>query len=171
VAKFHPDFVKARELEIKYCWHDLALFRHENSKVHSRKEIRRFLLDSVVIYHESEMIHLIVIKRNPHIKTWTCAKFRNECGRIYALKKIPQNKSKGKNESAPTYLKEKVPLWDYFEDIELELTVDQTEFKPVLIPEPLHIQRAKNCFNKFARFNHKYDPNFKVDESQFDLIS
>jgi len=52
-----------------------------------------------------------------------------------------------------------------------DLTVDRVVFKPVLIPEPLHIQRAKNCFNTFAGFNHKYDPNFKVDESQFDLIS
>jgi len=49
LAKFHPDVAKARETEIKYCWGDLPLFRSEESRGHSRKEIRRFLLDSVVI--------------------------------------------------------------------------------------------------------------------------
>jgi len=61
-------------------------------------------------------------------------------------------------------------LWNYLEGLESKLTVACTEFKPVLILEPLHVQRAKNCFNKFAGFNHKYNPNFKVDESKFDLI-
>jgi len=117
------------------------------------------------------MVHLIVCKDDdPHIKTWTRTRFKNECGRIYALKKLPQNKSKGKDENTPTYLKKRVSLWDYFEDIELELTVACTEFKPLLIPEHLHIQRANKCFNTFFGFNYKYDPNFKVDESQFDLI-
>jgi len=40
----------------------------------------------------------------------------------------------------------------------------------VLIPEPLHVQRAKRCFKKFAGFNHKYDPNFNADKSKFDLV-
>jgi len=123
LAKFHPDVVKARELEVKYCWQDLPLFCSEDSKGHSRKEIRRFLLDSVVIDYQSEMFHLIVRKNNPHIKTWTCAKFRNESGRIYALKKLPQNKSKDEDESAPTYFKKKVPLWNYLEGLESKLTV------------------------------------------------
>jgi len=60
---------------------------------------------------------------------------------------LPQKKSKSKSksedESAPIYIKERVSLWDYFEGMESELTVDQTEFKPVLIPEPLHIQQKK----------------------------
>jgi len=116
------------------------------------------------------MFHFIVQKNDPHIKTWMRAKFRNESGRIYALKKLPQNKVKDGDENAPIYFKKKVPLWDYFEGLELELTVAHTEFKPVLIPEPLHVQRAKNCFNKFAGFNHKYDPNFNIDESKFNLI-
>jgi len=59
---------------------------------------------------------------------------------------------------------------DYVERLRLDLAVVRTYFKPVLIPEPLHIQRAKNCFNTFFGFNYKYDPNFKVDKSQFDLI-
>jgi len=130
----------------------------------------RFLLNSVVADHKSGLIHLITCKGNAHVKTWTCMKFRNECGRIYALKKLPQKKSKSKDGSAPIYVKVRVSLWDYFEVLESKLTVDRTEFKPVLIPEPLHIQREKNCFNKFAKFNHEYDPNFKADESQFDLI-
>jgi len=169
LAKFHPDVIKAKELEIKYCWADLPLFCSEDSKGHSRKEIKRFLLDSVVIDCWSELFHLIVQKNNPHIKTWTRAKFRNESGRVLALKKLPQNKIKDKDENAPIYSKKKVPLWDYFEGLESKLTVAYTEFKPVLIPEPLHIQRAKNCFNTFSGFNYKYNPNF-VDESQFDLI-
>jgi len=49
LAKFHPDVVKAKELEIKYCWGNLPLFRSEDSKGHSRKEIRHFLLDSVLL--------------------------------------------------------------------------------------------------------------------------
>jgi len=61
-------------------------------------------------------------------------------------------------------------LWNYLEGLESKLTVDRTEFKPVLIPEPLHIQWAKNCFNKFAGFNHKFESNFDIDESKFDLV-
>jgi len=170
LAKFHPDVVKAKELEIKYCWADLPLFRSEDSKGHSRKEIRRFLLESIVIDCWSELFHLIVQKNYPHIKTWTRSKFRNESGRIYALKKLPQDKAKDGDENALTYFKKKVPLWNYLEGLESKLTVACTEFKPILIPEPLHIQRAKNCFNTFAGFNYKYDPNFKVDESKFNLI-
>jgi len=111
-----------------------------------------------------------VRKNDPHIKTWTRSKFRNESGRIYALKKLPQEKAKDGDESALTYFKKKIPLWNYLEGLESKLTVACTEFKPVLIPEPLHIQQAKNCFNTFAGFNYKYDPNFKVDESKFNLI-
>jgi len=117
------------------------------------------------------MFHLIVCKDDPHIKMWTRSKFKNESGRIMALKKLPQHKVKDDDEDAPPkYFKKKVLLWNYLEDLESELTVACTEFKPVLIPEPLHVQCAKNCFNKFAGFNHKYDPNFNVDESKFDLI-
>jgi len=77
----------------------------------------------------------------------------------------------GDEDKEPKYVKKMVPLWEYVERLIPDLTVDPVVFKPVLIPEPLHLQRAKNCFNTFAGFNHKYDPNFKVDESQFDLIS
>jgi len=102
---------------------------------------------------------------------WTCSKFKNESGQIVALKKLPQHKVKDEDEDAPPkYFKKMVPLWKYLEGLESKLTVACTEFKPELILEPLHVQHAKNCFNKFAGFNHKYDPNFKVDESKFDLI-
>jgi len=168
LAKFHPDVVKARELEIKYCWADLPLFCSEDSKGYSRKEIRCFLLDSIVIDCWSELFHLIVQKNYPHIKTWTCAKFRNESGRIYAFKNY--HKTKLRMEMKMCQFKKKVPLWNYLEGLESKLTVACTEFKPVLILEPLHVQRAKNCFNTFAGFNYKYDPNFKVDESKFNLI-
>jgi len=83
---------------------------------------------------------------------------------------LPKNKVKDGDEDVPQYTKKKVPLWGYVEDIVSKLTVACTEFKPMLIPEPLHIQRAKECFNVFPGFNHKYDPNFKVDESKFDLV-
>jgi len=142
----------------------------EDSKGHSRKEIRCFLLDSVVIDCQSEMLHLIVHKNDPHIKMWTRAKFRNESGRIYALKKLPQNKVKDGDENTPNYFKKKVPLWNYLDGLESKLTVAHTEFKPALIPEPLHIQQTKNCFNKFAGFNHKFDSNFNIDESKFNLV-
>jgi len=147
------------------------LFHSKNSKGHPRKEIERFLLDSIVIDCKSEMFYLIECKDNPHIKTWMCSKFRNESGRIYALKKLPQHKVKdGDEEAPPKYFKKRVPLWDYLKDLESELNVVRTEFKPVLILEPLHVQRAKNCFDTFAGFKHKYNPNFKIDESEFDLI-
>jgi len=170
LAKFHPDVVKARDSEIKYCWHDITLFRNQNNRGHTRKEIRHFLLNSVVADHKSRLIHTITRKRNAHMTTFSCMAFRNECGRVYALKKLPQKKSTSKDKSAPIYIKERVPLWDFFEGMESELVVDQTEFRPTLTPEPLHIQQEKNCFNKFAKFNHKYNPNLKIDESQFDLI-
>jgi len=110
-------------------------------------------------------------KDDPHIKMWMRSKFKNESGRILALKKLPQHKVKdGDEEAPPKYVKKIVPLWEYLECLISKLTVACTEFKPVLIPEPLHVQRAKNCFNTFAGFNHKYDPNFKVDDSKFDLI-
>jgi len=35
-------------------------------------------------------------------------------------------------------------LRNYLEGLELKLTVACTEFKPVLIPEPLHVQMAKS---------------------------
>jgi len=57
LAKFHPNVVKARGSEIKYYWADLPLFCSEDSKGYSQKEIRRFLLDSVVIDCQSEMFH------------------------------------------------------------------------------------------------------------------
>jgi len=91
LAKFHLEVTKAKELEIKYCWANLPLFCSEDSKGHSRKEIRHFLLDSVVIDHWSEMFHLIVCKDDPHIKMWTHSKFKNDSGRILALKKLPQH--------------------------------------------------------------------------------
>jgi len=168
LAKFHPEVVKARESEIKYCWAKLPLFCSKDSKGHSRKH---FLLDSVVIDHQSEMFHLIVHKDDPHIKTWMLSKFKNESGRILALKKLLQHPVKGEDaEVPPKYFKKKVPLWDYLEGLESKLTVAHTKFKPVLIPESLHVQRAKNCFNKFAGFNHKYDPNFNTDKSKFNLV-
>jgi len=129
------------------------------------------LLDSVVIDYRSELFYLITHKGDPGIRMWTCPKFRNECARVLALKKLPQHKVKDGNEEAPPkYVTKMVPLWEYVERLIPDLTVDRVVFKPVLIPEPLHVQRTKNCFNTFAGFNHKYDPNFKVDESQFDLI-
>jgi len=67
LAKFHPGVVKARESEIKYCWDDLPLFHSKNSKGHSRKEIEHFLLDSVVIDHESEMLFDYVTKWMAHL--------------------------------------------------------------------------------------------------------
>jgi len=146
LAKFHLDVVKARESEIRYCWRNLPLLHSEDRKGHSRKEIRRFLLDSVVIDQKSEMFHLIVRKNNPHIKTWTPAKFRNESGRIYALKKLPQNKVKDGDENAPIYFKKKVPLWNYLEGLESKLTVDWTEFKPVLNSRTFACSKSKKLF-------------------------
>jgi len=129
------------------------------------------LLDSFVIDRRSELFYLITRKDDPHITIWTNSKFRNECGRVLALKKLPHNKVKDGDEDAPPkYVTKMVPLWGYVEHLRLDLAVVRTYFKPVLILEPLHIQRAKNCFNTFSGFNYKYDPNFKVDESQFDLI-
>jgi len=171
LAKFHQDVVKARESEIKYCWHNLFPFCGEDNKGHSRKEIRQFLLDSVVIDHRSEMFYLITCKVDPHIKMWTSSKFRNESDMILALKKLPQHKVKGGDEEAPLiYVKKMVPLWEYVRPLRSKLAVDYTEFKPTLIPEPLHVQQARGCFNKFVGFNHKYDPNFNIDESKFNLI-
>jgi len=87
LAKFHPDVVKAREAEIKYCWGHLFLFSDENSRGHSRKEIRCFLLDSVVIDSRSGLYYLITCKDDPHIEVYTYLKFREVSGRILALKK------------------------------------------------------------------------------------
>jgi len=171
LSKFHPDVVKTRESEIKYCWADLFSFSCKDSKGHSRKEIKHFLLDTVVIDRRSELFYLITCKDDPHIKMWTSSKFKNECDMIYALKKLPQHKSKdGDEEAPPKYVKKLVSLWDYVRPLRSKLAVVCTYFKPALIPEPLHVQRAKKYFNTFAGFNNKYDPNFKVDESQFDLI-
>jgi len=76
----------------------------------------------------------------------------------------------GDEDAPPKYVTKMVPLWDYVECLRHCLAVVYTYFKPMFIPEPLYIQRAKKCFNTFFGFNYKYDPNFKVDESQFDLI-
>jgi len=83
LAKFHPNVVKARESEIKYCWHDLGSFSCLNSKGHSRKEIIHFMLDSVVIDYWSELFYLIMRKGNPGIRMWTHPKFRNECSQSF----------------------------------------------------------------------------------------
>jgi len=137
LAKFHPDVVKARETEIKYCWRDLGSFSSLNSKGHTRKEIIRFLLDSVVIDHESELFYLITRKRNPGIKKWTCQKFRNDSGRVLAIKKSSRHKvDDGDEEEGPKYVTKMVSLWKYNERLISDLTVDRVIFKPVLIPEP-----------------------------------
>jgi len=129
--------VKARESEIKYCWHNLFSFCGEDNKGHSRTEIRLFLLDSVVIDCRSEMFYLITCKVDPHIKMWTSSKFRNESDMILALKKLPQRKVKGGDEEVPPiYVKKMVPLWEYVRPPRSKLAVDYTEFKPTLIPEP-----------------------------------
>jgi len=39
LAKFHPDVVKARETEIKYCWRDITLFRNKNNRGIQKKKL------------------------------------------------------------------------------------------------------------------------------------
>jgi hypothetical protein len=64
------------------------------------------------------MFHLIVCKDDPHIKMWTHSKFKNESGRILALKKLPQHPVKDKDEEAPPkYFKKKVPLWNCLQNL------------------------------------------------------
>jgi len=129
------------------CWGDLLSFSREISKGHTRKEIRCFLLDSVVLDRRSGLYHLIICKEDPHIEVCTYLKFREESDRILALKKLPQRKVKDRDGDAlPKYTTKMVPLWDYVERLRYDLAVVYTYFKPVLNLKPLHIQRAKKCY-------------------------
>lgn len=60
-----------------------------------------------------------------------------------------------------------VKLADIVKDMRNEITYSREDFMPFLIEEPIVYEKV---FNTFSGFRHRYDPNFVVDMSKFNLI-